>query len=292
MNHMKYLLITIILSVIIYACAARTYHPHSFSFDDKAVVDYSKNEPDLDNSITNDYVTSVNDDIPPPHTEYAKMARYLVHRSDWTSMGTNSLQFPGFPMVNIISIADSPRNEKSTGNVYFYLTDLDFTGQDLAKDNKMTMMLTQDQDMSCRKSNTDSMEPTCARIMLTGSIQKLEPNDKEYVFALNSMVSRHPASKKWVVTHKFYLCKLMIQNIVVLDYYGGPHYVTISDYYNANYDSNMDHVKLIDDGKSTTYKRKTIKTENFEGDDFGEGSDDKTVFIRIHKEIDIIRKRN
>lgn len=289
---MKNFLITIILSAIIYGCAARTYHPYSFSFDDKPVDDYSKYDPDLDNSIRDDYATSVNEDVPPPHTEYAKMARYLVHRSDWTSMGTNSLQFPGFPMVNIISIADSARNEKSTGNVYFYLTDLDFTGQDLAKDNKMTMMLTQDQDMSCRKTNTDSMEPTCARIMLTGSIQKLEPNSKEYSFALNSMVSRHPASKKWVVTHTFYLCKLMIQNIVVLDYYGGPHYVTISDYYNANYDWDVDHVKLIDNGKNTIYKRKTIKTEDIDSDDISAGSDEKTVFIRIHKEIDIIRKKN
>lgn len=163
----KNISITIILSAIICTCTGRTYHPNVFSFDDDS-------SSDLDNTINNyNYATVVGDDGPPPHTEYAQMARYLVHRSDWTSMGTNSLRFPGFPMVNIISMADSPRNEKSTGNVYFYLTDLDFTGQDLTEDNKMTIMLSQDQDLSCKKANTDAMEPTCARIMFAGSVKKV-----------------------------------------------------------------------------------------------------------------------
>lgn len=83
----------------------------------------------------------------------------------------------------------------------------------------------------------------------------------------------------------------MIDNIVVLDFYGGPHYVAIDDYYNANYDWNMDRVKLIDDGKDTTFKRKTIKTEAIDSDE-DELMDDNTVFIKIHKEIDIIKKRN
>lgn len=48
-------------------------------------------------------------------------------------MGTLSTvpAIAGFPMVNIISIADSPRNGVPTGSIYFLLTDLDFTGQDL-----------------------------------------------------------------------------------------------------------------------------------------------------------------
>lgn len=158
----KNILTAIVLSAVIYSAIARTFHPNSFSFDD-----------DSDNVINNYATSVVGDDGPPPHGQYAEMARYLVHRSDWTSMGTNSLQFPGFPMVNIISMADSPKNAKSTGNIYFYLTDLDYTGKDLTEDNKLTIMLSQDQDMSCKKANMDSMEPTCARIMITGSVKKV-----------------------------------------------------------------------------------------------------------------------
>lgn len=84
----------------------------------------------------------------------------------------------------------------------------------------------------------------------------------------------------------------MIDNIVVLDYYGGPHYVSITDYYNANYDWDTDHVKLIDNEKGTTFKRKSIKMEKVKDEDEeDELMDDNTVFIKIHKEIDIIKKR-
>lgn len=86
-------------------------------------------------------------------------------------MGTMSSlkSINGFPMVNVISVADSARNEPSTGHIYFYLTNLDYTGQDLMKNNKLTVLFSNDQDLACSKNNVDPMEPTCARIMISGS---------------------------------------------------------------------------------------------------------------------------
>lgn len=42
---------------------------------------------------------------PPPHTDYPKMARWLVHNSEWTAMGTISTvpAIVGFPMVGDFS---------------------------------------------------------------------------------------------------------------------------------------------------------------------------------------------
>lgn len=90
-------------------------------------------------------------------------------------MGTISTSKPinGFPMVNIQSVADSAKDEPSTGSIYFYLTDLDFTGQDLTKNNKLTAMFTNDQDLECSNKGIDPMEPTCARIMISGSAVKV-----------------------------------------------------------------------------------------------------------------------
>ena len=90
-------------------------------------------------------------------------------------MGTISTlsSIKGYPMVNIISVADSKRQEKSTGNIYYYLTMLDFTGQDLAKENKVTIMISNDQDLACSVNGTDPMEPTCARIMISGHSVKV-----------------------------------------------------------------------------------------------------------------------
>lgn len=74
-------------------------------------------------------------------------------------------------MVNIISMADSKRGAPSTGNIYFLLTNLDFTGQDLMRDNKLALLFSQEQSLACSGKNIDAMEPTCARIMISGQAQ-------------------------------------------------------------------------------------------------------------------------
>lgn len=175
----------------------------------------------------------------PPYREYAKMARYLVHKSNWTSMGTISSVplIRGSPMVNVISIADSALNAPSTGNIYFLLTDLDFTAQDLNKNNTLTTLFTEDQDLACTERGTDSMEPTCARVIITGKAKRLDPTSAEHARADEWYTNRHPASVHWRKSHLFYFCKLDIEHIAVLDFYGGPHFVSTDDYYNANYDS-------------------------------------------------------
>lgn len=124
--------------------------------------------------IPNVYDNSL--DTIPPHEDYPRMARYVVHTSNWTSMGSLSTleNIKGFPMVNVISIADSPLNEPSTGRIYFFLTMLDFTAQDVSRDNRVTLMFSLDQDGSCSKNGIDPMEPTCARVMISGSVTKVK----------------------------------------------------------------------------------------------------------------------
>lgn len=175
----------------------------------------------------------------PPYDDYAKIARYLVHKSNWTAMGTISSlsRIHGYPMVNVISIADSAYDAPSTGHIYFLLTDLDFTGQDLAHINQLTALFTEDQDLACTNNHTDTMEPICARVIFSGKLKKLQPNTHEYRSADEWYTNRHPASIHWRRSHAFYFCTLDIEMIAVLDFYGGPHYVTVDDYYNADYDS-------------------------------------------------------
>lgn len=115
-------------------------------------------------------------------------------------MGTISTlpQLSGFPMVNVISVADSAKDETSTGKIFFYLTMLDFTAQDLSKSNKLTALFSMDQTLYCSKSNIDPMEPTCARIMISGNIEKVPKGTEEYKFGTKAMLSRHPASPHWI----------------------------------------------------------------------------------------------
>lgn len=206
-------------------------------------TDKSINALNLSTTTAADYQTNVNDNSNngdrPPYNDYAKIARYLVHKSNWTSMGTISTesQLLNFPMVNVISVADSAINAPSTGHIFFMLTDLDFTGRDLIVQNKLTALFTEDQDLSCTTNHTDTMEPICARVIFVGRMIKLQSSADEYKFADMAYTDRHPASINWRKTHSFYLCKFDIEYIVVLDFYGGPHYVSRDDYYNANYDA-------------------------------------------------------
>lgn len=111
-------------------------------------------------------------------------------------MGTISTEKSvlGYPMVNVIAMADSPKGENSTGAIYFLLTDLDFTGQDLKAQNKVMAFFSMEQYKHC----SDPMEPTCARVMIAGQMVKLTEGTDEYTFGNRSMFSRHPNAKNWV----------------------------------------------------------------------------------------------
>ncbi|KAG5675411.1 hypothetical protein PVAND_005319 [Polypedilum vanderplanki] len=173
---------------------------------------------------------------PPSHTEHAKMARWLVHNSEWMSIRSISTipSIAGFPMVNVKAMADSEKEAKSTGIIYFYLTMLDDTAKDLSKNNKLTVLFSMDQSLYCTNKNIDPMEPTCARVMITGKVLKVQKSSKEHDFATKAMISHHPASVNWNEEHNFFLCKIKIAQIMVIDYYGGVKYVKVEDYYKAD----------------------------------------------------------
>lgn len=106
---------------------------------------------------------------------HAKVARKLVHRANWASVGTISSDkaIKDYPMVNIIAIDDNNEINHSTGIIRFLLTDLDFTGQDWQSNNKVTFMFSDEQTLNCKNENKDPMEPTCARSIISGQIRKV-----------------------------------------------------------------------------------------------------------------------
>ncbi|XP_011181846.2 protein CREG1 [Zeugodacus cucurbitae] len=168
-------------------------------------------------------------------TNHAAVARTLVHKTNWASVGSISTndKITDYPMVNIISVDDSALDGSSTGRIHFLLTDLDFTGPDWKHVNKVTFLFSDDQTLNCKNHGQDPMEPTCARTIISGKVKELDKKDKDYNDWLQAFTVRHPAAKKWIKAHSFYLCELEIENIFVLDFYGGPHNIAVKDYYNA-----------------------------------------------------------
>ncbi|CAL8142107.1 unnamed protein product [Orchesella dallaii] len=206
----------------------------------------SVNRPDNSNRIvearpvthSNDIISSErqdasdHNDSPPPHELVAKMARYIVHNSNWTSLATISTMSPvrGYPFVNIFSLSDGPANN-SSGIPYLYLTPLDISVTDLESDSRTSLTMSLAQSDYCRQQQYDPEDPRCAHVILSGSIQPITQKD-EITFARNAMFSKHPDMTAWPKDHGWFFAKLDIKNIVVLDYFGGAKTVNLDDYFN------------------------------------------------------------
>ncbi|KAF3425419.1 hypothetical protein E2986_04678 [Frieseomelitta varia] len=169
---------------------------------------------------------------PPPIDQAVLMARYIVNQADWVSVATFSIRkdIESFPAANLISYADGLLGNGS-GVPYLYLTPLDFTAQDLAKDSRASLLMTLAQGDYCKNKKWDPMDPRCARILLSGKIVPLEKDEKtEIEFAKKVFFTRHPGLVNMPANHHFYFAKLRIFAIVVLDTFGGPKYLSIKDY--------------------------------------------------------------
>ena len=168
---------------------------------------------------------------PPPIDQAALMARYIVNQADWVSVATISARkdIESFPAVNLVSYSDGLLGNGS-GIPYLYLTTLDFTAKDLAKDNRASMLMSLAQGEYCRNKRWDPMDPRCARVLLTGKIKPLKNESAEIEVAKKAVFTRHPGLINMPADHHFYFAKLKIISVVVLDTFGGPKYVSVQDY--------------------------------------------------------------
>ncbi|KAF2899695.1 hypothetical protein ILUMI_06480 [Ignelater luminosus] len=185
--------------------------------------------------------------IPNP-SEVAKMARYIIHNSDWASIATISTlsEIQTYPFVSLKSVSDGPR-DNSTGNLYFYITSMDVSGKDITVDNRVTIMATLAESSYCSQNNLDPQDPRCAKVIISGHFHKVDnaTSPEEYKFARASLFERHPAMKYWPIDHNWYIGKIDINLILVLDFFGGIKNVSIEDYFNANITSyNTEHWKV------------------------------------------------
>jgi len=169
---------------------------------------------------------------PPPFWEKAKMARYVLHISDWGSIATISSQpqIRGLPYANVLSTADGIMGSNSTGTPYFFMSSWDVSSHDLEKFPAATFVVTMAQSDICRKSGLDPESPVCARVMLTGNLVKLNETE-EIAEVKNYLFTRHPAMKGWPADHGWFFAKLDLKFIQMLDFYGGISTIKVEEYY-------------------------------------------------------------
>ncbi|KAG8232955.1 hypothetical protein J437_LFUL011447 [Ladona fulva] len=171
---------------------------------------------------------------PPPPEQGAKMARYIVHNSEWASLGSISSlsKIKGYPFTDVFSISDGTLLN-STGVPYLYMTPLDLSSKNIERDNRCSLSLSLAQSNYCQKNNLDPEDPRCAHVVLTGKMLKVKKGSEEEEIARSSLFSRHPAMKNWPKDHNWFFAKLKIESICLLDYFGGPKYISVDDYFNV-----------------------------------------------------------
>ena len=90
----------------------------------------------------------------PDHTQYAAVARWLVHRNSWGTLSTLSGHLGGAPFGHAVSYSDGPLRE-STGRLLFFLTAMDAAAQDLQHDSRAALTLCEAQLLPGGCGSTD-----------------------------------------------------------------------------------------------------------------------------------------
>lgn len=177
--------------------------------------------------------------VPPPATQPAARARWLVYNSMWTAVSTVSVRLQGRPWANVRSMADGV-GTNSTGRPVLYLPTPDPTSVDIAADAHCAISFSE-AALPERLASTgtcggmDSEDPTCARLVLSGTLRALTTK-AEIARAEADLGARHPLAP-WLAqggAHtggKYFT--LDIASLSFLDNYGGFAKLTVEEYLGA-----------------------------------------------------------
>lgn len=166
----------------------------------------------------------------PPHTEYARMCRWLAHMAEWGTLATTTPG--GAPYGGVVSVSDGPA-EDPTGRLLFYLTPMDRTTQHLeAGGGASALVLAEASQLPGGCGGTDPESPVCARVTALGRTRKVAPEGADE--AMRLLVARHPEMADWPADHGFAPYEMEVEEIHLLDYFGGMHVVTPEEYFSAD----------------------------------------------------------
>lgn len=174
----------------------------------------------------------------PKPSEKIKTARWMVKTLNWGVVSTTSSRSesstPGDAFGNPYAFADA-----SNGIPYIWASDLDASITDLNVSTRMTLALseatlagTSDEVKACTigEGFGDAENPPCARLVLSGDFVRIEADDDEYTAGHDALFERHPSFAHLPGDHGFFLGKMEIDSIWMVDMYGGATNMDVSEY--------------------------------------------------------------
>ena len=198
----------------------------------------------------------------PDYRQKAEMARWMVHSLNWgilttvstrlTMMGESLVEPSGetlqsetakpVPFGNVYSFSDGTC-ANSTGTPYLYGTYMDASFTDILSNNAVSLALSENQlptvcggteASSCKvtpKGFGDPENPPYSRLTLSGTLEVLEEGTPEFELAQEALFERHPSMADWPKGHRWLVGKINVQDLWLIDFYGGASSIAIEDYF-------------------------------------------------------------
>lgn len=162
----------------------------------------------------------------------------MVENNDWGVLSTISTHegLQNTPFGNPISLA------QVDGTPYFYVSDLDQSLKDVAADPHVSLSLSDAAALKSPACGTipgagDPESPLCSRLTISGVFVNISGTD-EATTAWDALVAAHPAMALWPEDHDWYIGRLQISNLWLINIYGGAADISPEDYYAYNATTN------------------------------------------------------
>mmetsp|Transcript_8457 Transcript_8457/g.21742 ORF Transcript_8457/g.21742 Transcript_8457/m.21742 type:complete len:196 (-) Transcript_8457:198-785(-) len=176
----------------------------------------------------------------PPISDKAGYARWMVSNMTWGVISTTSTMstIQGMAFGNPTSYA-----ALDDGTPVFCVSGLDQSIIDLQSDSRMSLTMSRasadDGFSACAATaGGDPENPPCSRVVLSGTFDNV--TDDETSKAVAALNATHPAMDSWGCFggdqpsgHDFYLAKLTLSQVWLINMYGGAAVLTAADYFNA-----------------------------------------------------------
>jgi len=173
----------------------------------------------------------------PSPLEKVATARWMTKTLHWGALSTISSRTgsstPGDAFGNPYGFADA-----ANGIPYIWASDLDSSMVDLKVSTRMSLALseatlagTSEEVPACTigQGFGDPFNPPCARLVLSGDFVRMEESE-EATAAKAALFEKHPSFAHLPADHGFFLGKLEIDAIWMVDIYGGATNMDVSEY--------------------------------------------------------------
>jgi len=180
---------------------------------------------------------------PPPTQNTTATARWLAAHLAWGVLSTTSTRSDG--TVNDAAFGN-PYSYADVGGVpYLYVSELDVSVIDLQVSPKASLALSEASLKSANGTATlsaceigaglgDPENPPCARFVLSGTMSKVPAGSEEETVAKQALFARHPSFANFPDDHSFYVAKMTVTGLWLIDFYGGAAIIAPADYFSAS----------------------------------------------------------